>query len=497
MTMKHVIKHALFAVGYGITASMLIVIGVYIYLLQNRAELKPWHLTRLDAEFRAELVDSGINDLDDYRNLEALLFEQLHERVYQRLKETERLPMNRYNTESVMNPENFRENWNHTFELANPNPRAGVLLLHGLSDSPYSMKTLGQILHRQNYWVIGLRLPGHGTAPSGLLKVTWQDFSAAVRLAVHHLRDKIGPDRPLYIVGYSNGAALAVEYSLAAMEDEKLSKADALVLLSPAIDVTPIAALAVWQERLSHLSGLEKLAWSDIQPEFDPYKYNSFTVNAGNQIYRLTSNIAERMQRLAESNGLKSFPRTLAFVSIVDATIPPVTLIDALFSKLPTGEHQLVIFDVNRNTQSAQLLRADPDTLIRRLLEQSTQPYQLTLLTNATSDSDRLVARNRAAHSDVTTTEALNLAWPKYLFSLSHVALPFPPDDPIYGGQATANDGSRIVTLGSIWIRGERNLLQIPDNYFLRLRYNPFFPYLKDRTLAFLDRENQNRTQRR
>lgn len=79
----------------------------------------------------------------------------------------------------------------------------------------------------------------------------------------------------------------------------------------------------------------------------------------------------------------------------------------------------------------------------------------------------------------------------------SHVALPFPPDDPIYGGQATANDGSRIVTLGSIWIRGERNLLQIPDNYFLRLRYNQFFPYLKDRTLAFLDRENQIRTQRR
>ena len=46
--------------------------------------------------------------------------------------------------------------------------------------------------------------------------------------------------------------------------------------------------------------------------------------------------------------------------------------------------------------------------------------------------------------------------------------------------------GEAGITLGSIFIRGERNLLQIPDNYFLRLRYNPFFDYLSDRMLAFL-----------
>src|SRR4030088_3017231 len=32
-------------------------------------------------------------------------------------------------------------------------------------------------------WVIGLRLPGHGTVPSGLTIRRWQDMAAAVRLA--------------------------------------------------------------------------------------------------------------------------------------------------------------------------------------------------------------------------------------------------------------------------------------------------------------------------
>ena len=80
----------------------------------------------------------------------------------------------------------------------------------------------------------------------------------------------------------------------------------------------------------------------------------------------------------------------------------------------------------------------------------------------------------------------MELAWPGGLFSLSHIAVPFPPDDPVYGRWPQAGSGEAGITLGSITIRGERNLLQIPDNYFLRLRYNPFFDYLSARVLAFL-----------
>jgi hypothetical protein len=46
-----------------------------------------------------------------------------------------------------------------------------------------------------------------------------------------------------------------------------------MVLLSPEIGVIPLAALAIWQARLGHLLGLQKLEWNSILPEYEPYKY--------------------------------------------------------------------------------------------------------------------------------------------------------------------------------------------------------------------------------
>lgn len=102
--------------------------------------------------------------------------------------------------------------------------------------------------------MVGLRMPGHGTAPSGLVELGWQGMAAAMRLAVQHLLAR-AEGRPLYLVGYSTGAALAVNYVLAMLDDQRLPKVDRLAMLSPAIGVTPAAALAVWQARLGHLPG--------------------------------------------------------------------------------------------------------------------------------------------------------------------------------------------------------------------------------------------------
>lgn len=61
-------------------------------------------------------------------------------------------------------------------------------------------------------------------------------------------------------------------------------------------------------------------------------------------------------------------------------------------------------------------------------------PFTLTLVTNENLESTQLVAHRKAPLSnDASETEHLNLAWPTGVISLSHVALPFPPDDPLYG----------------------------------------------------------------
>ena len=87
-------------------------------------------------------------------------------------------------------------------------------------------------------------MQGHGTVPGGLVNATWEDWSAAVRMGARHMRRQIGPDRPLVLVGYSNGGALVTKYTLDALDDATLPPPAQLILLSPMIGVSPAARLA-------------------------------------------------------------------------------------------------------------------------------------------------------------------------------------------------------------------------------------------------------------
>ena len=418
---------------------------------------------------------------------------QLHEEVYQRIDNADRSTANRYRSGSRMDPESFVPNWNRTFELVPENAIAGALLLHGLSDSPYSMRSMGEVLHEEGVQVVGLRLPGHGTAPSGLLDVTAADWQAAVRLAVLDVRAKIGPDRPLYLVGYSNGAALAVDYALSALEGTDLPRVR-----------QPCAPLGRDRGDLGSGPGplpgrpvaLDRAGETGLDD--DPAGVRSLQVQLVHRERRRPDPCADRRYRQPDRTTCawrypSGFPRVLAFQSAVDATIPAGAVVDGLLARLPPGDHELVLFDVNRNTEAEPLLRADPETLTARLLGNAGNPFTLDLLTNADDASDAVVLRRRPAGPGAITESPLPYVWPTGVFSLSHVALPFPPDDPIYGGPearaaARLTPGEDPIALGAITLLGERGMLQVPDGFFLRLRFNPFFPYVEERTRDFLER---------
>ncbi len=472
------IKHILLFITYGTIGIVSFVILFYVFQLQNQGDLKLWHTEKLDAEFDVTRTDE-IQNFDDYINLEQQLFTQLNNNISAKLSNDDKTQLNRFNPGSRTDPNGYPFNWNRTVNVPAAKPKGGVLLLHGLSDSPYSMRALAEIFQSLGFSTLSLRLPGHGTAPSGLLSVTWRDFTAATRLAARYLSEQVGEDKPLFIVGYSNGAALAVEYSLAALQGEALPKADGLILISPAIGVPPVAALAIWQSRLARIAGLEKLAWTSVLPEFDPFKYNSFAVNAGNQLYQTTKAISDLITQQNQGKGVEGFPRILAFQSVVDATVPPNSIIDRLFRNLAPEGHELVLFDINRYAEAKQFLVADPETLTKTLLSDAQLPFRFTLVTNITPDTNDVVALDKVALSTSITKKTLHLAWPKGIISLSHIALPFPVDDPLYGN--TIDENSPGVHLGRIEIRGERGVLLLPANYLFRQRFNPFFPYLKQR----------------
>ena len=219
-------------------------------------------------------------------------------------------------------PGRLGTDWNRTQELS-PDGEAigGALLIHGLTDAPYSMRTIAEDLRARGYQVLALRVPGHGTVPAGLTDATWEDWLAAVRLGARHVSRTIGPDRPLLLVGYSNGGALVLKYALDALEGSGDPQAARVVLLSPMIGVPPFAWLARVISMLGPLPAFEKARWLDVYPEYNPFKYNSFAANAGLQTWRLTTTLRAQIARAARAGLARRMPPLLTFHSLVDATV--------------------------------------------------------------------------------------------------------------------------------------------------------------------------------
>lgn len=316
------------------------------------------------------------------------------------------------------------------------------LLLHGMSDGPYSLPALGQALERQGYRVLGLRMPGHGTAPAGLRTVTWEDMAAATRLGMAHLAEALDGE-PVHIMGYSTGGTLAVDYSLSALAGVDSPVPASLVLISPAIGVTRMARLTRWFHWLSHLPGLEQLAWTSLVPEFDPFNYNAFSANASLQVHRMTRSVAERVRRLAAAEPIGDFPPTLILLTAVDATVSPDAVVDNLLKHLASGRHEMLLYDINRCALKSPSIVANTAPVVDRLMQDATLPFSISLVRNASPNSRQTVVdRKPAFATDAASSEPLDVPWPGDVISLSHVDLPFPPDDPLYGRYPPEVNGS-------------------------------------------------------
>lgn len=480
-------KTILKIVGIAASGILLVSVGGGIHMLNQKPDLSVWHTSRLDEEFTSR---KNLSNFGEYLALEDRLFRQLENEVYAKIDPEEQTTVNRFHRGSLSDPGRWPTDWNRSFEWsAKPvegGTKGGVLLIHGLSDSPYSLRTIGRALNEEGFHILGLRVPGHGTAPSGLARAKWQDMAAAVQLAMLHLRKEI-PNGPLHLVGYSNGGALALHYTLATVEDPDLPRPDQIVLISPEIGISPAAALAIWQKRIGRILGLEKLAWNDVQLEYDPFKYSSFPVNAGDLAYRLTTENRSRLRRLRNAGKLDGFPPVLAFQSEVDATVTARALVTDLFALLPEGNHELVVFGLNREAHLESLFTTsnlEQLATLEALRDDPSRTYHLSVVTNVGEEDRAVLLRSWAPGESQFTDEDLGLTWPGAVYSLSHISLPFPETDPLYGGEmATPSPG---VQLGNIAMRGEKNTLHVSAQDMLRLRWNPFYSFLEKRLVEHL-----------
>lgn len=442
-------------------------------------ELDPWHQEFPASEFTHEDEADGY-DFDDYFAQEKRVFEELDVLVESSWKDSGKF--SRFNPKSVSFPGyDGSSNWNCSMLREAANPRGGVLMIHGLSDSPYSFRALSERLHGEGYTVMLLRVPGHGTCPAALAETDFRDWEAAVRVAANDLRKRLPDGSPMIAAGFSNGGALTVNYAIQSIEDPTLPVPDALLLISPMIGITPLAEVTRFHKWIAAISGEERAHWSAVNAEIDPYKYSSWPMNASVQAFKMTAQVETGLARLAAEGQMKKFPPVLTHVSAIDATVKISTVLENLYQRLDREGSELVVYDVNRHAWMEGLIKDDYEKAFLSLKDNAPKGFGLTLITNRKSGS-RSVSEMKGGSYD-PSEQQLSLEWPGGIFSLAHAALPFPADDPIYGAN---ENGDQPLPLGALSLRGESGVLRISDGQILRLRHNPFYRNMEDRIVEWL-----------
>jgi len=119
--------------------------------------------------------------------------------------------------------EPFQGDEHRPFYLNAGTQSPAALLIHGFPGTPAEMRPLAEALHAEGWSVEGLLLRGFGADIATLPGRTNSDWVEDVHTAFHHLKLT---HRPVAIVGYSMGAAVAMQVA-------RYTPPDALVLISP------------------------------------------------------------------------------------------------------------------------------------------------------------------------------------------------------------------------------------------------------------------------
>ena len=131
-------------------------------------------------------------------------------------------------------------------------------------------------------------------------------------------------------------------------------------------------------------------------PEYNPFKYNSFPANAGNQSHRVSSFVRAEIADAARSGLIDRLPPILAFQSIVDATVSTSAVVHDLFDRLRGNGHELVVFDINRGAGLEPYIRPADAALVSTLAAGGARIYRRTLITNVSPEVPDVQARSVA-----------------------------------------------------------------------------------------------------
>jgi len=191
-------------------------------------------------------------------------------------------------------------------DATSPRGRVGVLLSHGFTGSPASMKPWAEHLAAQGYAVSVPRLPGHGTTWQDMNKTTWADWYAEVERAFEALANQVDT---VVVCGLSMGGGLALR--LAANHPDRVA---GLVLVNPAVgsDRKDVKLLPVLKHVIPAMPGIA----NDIKkPGVEEHGYTKTPLRAADSMFRAYKVLVSEL-------GDVSCP-ILLFRSTVDHVVDP------------------------------------------------------------------------------------------------------------------------------------------------------------------------------
>ena len=158
--------------------------------------------------------------------------------------------------------------------------RIGVLLLHGFTGSPASMRPWGEQLAQQSWTVRVPRLPGHGTRWQDMNITRWQDWYSE---ADRNLRELSSRCDRVFVGGLSMGGSLALR-----LAQEHPQAISGLVLVNPSVHTERLDRHLL--PVVKHLVGSFPGISNDIaKPGVDEIPYNRTPLKAAASLMEMWS----------------------------------------------------------------------------------------------------------------------------------------------------------------------------------------------------------------
>ena len=167
--------------------------------------------------------------------------------------------------------------------------QVGILLVHGFTGSPVSLRPLSELLSKRGFAIEMPRLPGHGTHPRDLLPYRYEDWLKEALAALARLRART---EHVVAVGLSMGGTLVLDLACTeklagavTINAQVLDRGGLIVALAPVIEkLIPIAPAST--------AGLTK---NDIKKGGDEDAYDRVAAAAGNSLVRELPKLRARL----------------------------------------------------------------------------------------------------------------------------------------------------------------------------------------------------------